>query len=306
MQTEHIFQKGATNIMDENNQQPAGVGGMQANPPVILDDKPEIFKLYDSWIENLKPEDHDTLFLVTDEQWNAHFRALSPDLQANIRAYGYSKVHKNGVEYNCMAYKAYPFVKTSEYNAKLSQMVIDPNAPSGQVFILNTDTMEPKPEIPAKIPGHPNLNANGNPAPEGNNYAEKFKTPEERKEFLDAYIAHIKEGFSDDSFSFKGSGIKVFKSYTERYPLEFPTEILDQAQAERMKFWERLGRDGVMGIPATYKDKDGNTHEAKGKFNDKAWIFNMQNRFKWKVQTDVTSDGEKLEGPTIFIPAEVD
>lgn len=148
---------------------------------------------------------------------------------------------------------------------------------------------------------NPNLNA-------GNDTTGiiKFDTPELRTQFLEAYIKHISEGYSDDSFRFKGSGIKLFRTYCERFPEEFPSDMREDAQAERLKFWERMGMQGTMGIPVKYKDSTGKEHEAKGKFDGKSWQFNMQNRFKWRNQTDVTSDGEKLEAPMVFIPDETD
>lgn len=162
----------------------------------------------------------------------------------------------------------------------------------------------PKADIPPTLEPlrqteHPNLNA-------GNDTTGvfKFDTPEIRQQFLNAYLKHIAEGYSDDSFRFQGSGIKLFKTYVERFPEEFPSDILEDGQAERLKFWERMGMQGAMGIPVKYKDAKGVEHEAKGKFDGRTWQFNMQNRFKWKNQTDLTSDGEKLEAPVIYIPEE--
>lgn len=155
-------------------------------------------------------------------------------------------------------------------------------------------------ETPKQI-AYPNLN---NGAPEGNTNGEKFRTLEERAAFLEAYCNHVRKGFSDESFNFRGSGVKTFKNYVERYPVEFPTDLIEEAQAARMMFWEQIGMSGTMGLPITVKDKNGNEIQSKGKFNDRSWIFNMQNRFKWRIQTDVTTDGEKLETPVIYIPQE--
>lgn len=124
-------------------------------------------------------------------------------------------------------------------------------------------------------------------APKGNNYAEKFKTPEERKALLDAYVAHAKTGLSDEAFA--PCDMDTFKEYCKKYPEDFPTDIVRGAQVARRIFWEQLGVSGTAGkLPG---------------FNAKSWEFNMKNRFKWKDRTDVTTDDEKLPGGVVmYVP----
>lgn len=160
---------------------------------------------------------------------------------------------------------------------------------------------------------YPNLNRGNNNTQ--NLWALKYKTPEERLAMVNAYCDHIRQGFSDESFP--GCDPEIFKNYLVKYAEEFGAETLlkvEQARKERRIFLERIGMNGSMGIPATYKAKvkqpDGTfkeeTREAKGKFNDRSWKFIMQNMTGWKERHDVTSGDETIKMPTVFIPKEVE
>ncbi len=117
---------------------------------------------------------------------------------------------------------------------------------------------------------------------------EKFETPEKRQEFFTAYCAHAATGRADESFLFKGSGIRLLKNYREKYAAEFPTEMWEEAQAARFAFWETIGIEGTQGKTKNY--------------NSDSWKFNMSNRFKWKIREDVTTDDKELpETKTIIL-----
>lgn len=115
-------------------------------------------------------------------------------------------------------------------------------------------------------------------APDGNQNALKFDTPEKRKALCEAYIIHKTKGYSDASFI--ECDMKTFKNYREKYPVDFPSEQLEAAERIGQNFWETIGIDGTQGKIKNY--------------NSDSWKFNMSNRFKWKIREDVTTDDEKL------------
>lgn len=140
-------------------------------------------------------------------------------------------------------------------------------------------------------------------APLGNNNAEKFKTSEQRAEFLDAYVKHCEKGRADESFRHNRAGIKTFKYYVQTYPIDFPSDVIEDAHNARFAFWETIGLNGLVGKPVYYTDPNGakNPDDKRkplkvrgGGFNSPAWQFNMQNRFGWKLKTDVTTDDKPL------------
>lgn len=108
------------------------------------------------------------------------------------------------------------------------------------------------------------------PAPEGNDFAAKFKTPEERKQLCSEYIAHVESGLSDECFP--ACDPVTLKKYIQLYPVDFDTDAMIRAKRKRQLFWEEVGRDGTVG-------------KIKG-FNSKSWQFNMQNRFGWKEKRE--------------------
>lgn len=146
-------------------------------------------------------------------------------------------------------------------------------------------------------------------APPDNKNGERFKTPEKRKEFLDAYVKHCEKGKADESFLFEGAGIRTFKNYIQNYPIEFPSETIEAAHTARFAFWETIGTNGLVGKPVYYPDPNGekNPHDKRkplklrgGPFNSRTWEFNMQNRFGWKVKTDVTTDDKPMRPMVIM------
>lgn len=134
-------------------------------------------------------------------------------------------------------------------------------------------------------------------APEDNNYAMKFKTPEERQALRDAYIQHIQSGLSDECFP--ECDMDTFHRYEQDFPEDFPTDMLNAARRRRQLFWEKAGVDGTMG-------------QIKG-FNAKSWQFNMGNRFGWKEKREDTVKipkdaaqelSEKLMGKAATLPSD--
>ena len=122
----------------------------------------------------------------------------------------------------------------------------------------------------------------------GNTNALKFDTPEKRQALCIAYCDHKRKGYSDNSF--KPCNIKTLKDYREKYPVDFPSDMIEEAEREYNFFWENIGLDGTQGKIKNY--------------NSDSWKFNMMNRFRkeWKNREDITTDDEKIpDTKTIII-----
>lgn len=128
-------------------------------------------------------------------------------------------------------------------------------------------------------------------APDGNNNAMKYKTPEERQALCKAYCEHISKGLSDTCFP--ECDMETFKDYRGKFAVDFDSDAITTAQRKRQLFWETIGINGTLGIPHSYKAKNGIEKESK-QFNAMSWKYNMSNRFGWKERNDVTTDGEPL------------
>lgn len=86
--------------------------------------KPEIFLKYDKIIdEKLKvcKECHqvlpgqDLVVLVSDQDWQDHLNALPPMTRARLETFGVETfVTYLGIDYPCLAYRTYPFIKKSD------------------------------------------------------------------------------------------------------------------------------------------------------------------------------------------------
>ncbi len=112
------------------------------------------------------------------------------------------------------------------------------------------------------------------PAPKGNDFAKKWKTPEERQAVCERFCLHIGKGFSMDCFP--DASAKTIRHYVKAYPDDFPPEKLEEAARRGLLWWERLGRAGAAGKISH--------------FNATAWIFNMKNRAGWRDKSDIQAD----------------
>jgi hypothetical protein len=116
-------------------------------------------------------------------------------------------------------------------------------------------------------------------APPGNNFAEKFKTSEERQALCEAWCNWISEGRAKEGFPLCDP--QTFRVYCEKYPKDFDTEKIGAAERANFAWWEEESRKMMwMGSKST---------------NASILIFNFKNRFKWRDQVDVTSDGKRLD-----------
>lgn len=116
------------------------------------------------------------------------------------------------------------------------------------------------------------------PAPKGNDYNLKWKTPVERQEAFAAVCEHLAQGYSKECFPL--ADWDTIESYCEKFPEDFPTEKLKEAMRAHRLLWEGIGIDGARG-------KINN-------FSASSWIFNMKNRFRadWADRQLFGSDPE--------------
>ncbi len=116
-------------------------------------------------------------------------------------------------------------------------------------------------------------------AHKNNDYAMKFKTPEERKDLCDKWCAWLTVGKSKESFP--DCDPQTFRRYCEDFPEDFDTQKIETAERACRAWWEDAGREMMWR-----GSKD---------VSPVIWIFSMKNRFKWRDNVDVTSDGKRLD-----------
>lgn len=117
-------------------------------------------------------------------------------------------------------------------------------------------------------------------APKNNNYAEKWKTSEERKTVHKKLCAHLKKGLSWGCFPLAYR--ETIDKYIEKYPTDFLIDEIQEAEKEGLMKLEQAGVDAALGTGR--------------KIDTKAWQFIMMNRAKWSLSNkqDHTSNGETL------------
>lgn len=101
---------------------------------------------------------------------------------------------------------------------------------------------------------------------EGNKEAEY--SDDEIRKFITQYIAHIKDGYSKESFV--PCCYKTIESHVRNNHSVFQSEkrLIEQAFRANRLWWEEKGKKGLM---------------VGKRFNSVTWIFNMKNRFdEWK------------------------
>lgn len=110
-------------------------------------------------------------------------------------------------------------------------------------------------------------------------------------EYCDQLVEHMSRGYSLESFAGKiGIHRSILYDWRDAHP-EFKEAMLVGTD-KSLLFYESLGIQGMAG-------------KLKG-FNASVYALTMANKHKWRQQHDVTSDGEKLELPVLYIPNEED
>lgn len=111
-----------------------------------------------------------------------------------------------------------------------------------------------------------------------------------RPEYDAMVIEHMKKGYSFESF---GAIVHVAKQTIYTWMKEHPSfmDAVQEGVTQSLLFWEAMGIQGTAG-------------KLKG-FNSSAYALNMANKHKWiSGRQDMTSDGEKIEAPIVYIPRE--
>lgn len=108
-----------------------------------------------------------------------------------------------------------------------------------------------------------------------------------KKEYCEMLVNHMAKGLSFESF---GGEIDVWKealyNWVKRYP-EF-SNAKDRGHLKGLLFMEKIGQAATMGkIPG---------------FNYRPWLMKMKNSFGYKDRLDITSEDEKVETVTIYLP----
>ncbi len=131
---------------------------------------------------------------------------------------------------------------------------------------------------------YPNLNKGD----AGKKLAEKFKTKEQRIALCEAWCKHLANGFSKESFLLCDP--QTFRRYMAKYPQDFDTQKINEAERASRRFWEQLGIEGTRGKEVKIEVKrkqNGEVRTTTQGFNATAWIFNMKNRFGWKDKIEL-------------------
>jgi len=112
-------------------------------------------------------------------------------------------------------------------------------------------------------------------APERNQNALKWKTPEERVAACGRLCDHLRSGLGFDCW--EEASFPTIQSYIEDYPIEFKSDLIDDADRARKAFFQRAGVNGMLG------QIDG--------FSSPTWKFQMQNICNWRDKTESEVNG---------------
>lgn len=118
-----------------------------------------------------------------------------------------------------------------------------------------------------------------------------------KAEYCQQLIDHMASGYSLASFAGK-IGVTRVTLYNWRDSHSDFAEAMAIGEEKSLLFWETIGINGTIGVPVRYKGKE------YSKFNASIYALNMANKHKWTNRQDVTTDGEKIDAPVVFIPEE--
>jgi len=118
------------------------------------------------------------------------------------------------------------------------------------------------------------LNNNMRSYNQNNQFAIKYKSSKARNSLCKRYCVHLAKGLSKECFP--DCSHKTIETYMEKYPNDFPADMIAKAERNGRLFWEKAGIDGMFG-------------KLKG-FNSKIWSFNFKNRYGWKENPEQVND----------------
>lgn len=127
-------------------------------------------------------------------------------------------------------------------------------------------------------------------APDGNNNRQKWKTAAERIQACKDIVLELEGGMPSEYL--RTADWDTIVRYMKDYPVEFPSTVIADAI--------RVGKASL--ISTGYAGITGNVKS----FNANAWKFAVMNMTNWKLKSDMTSDGQKIEMPVLHIPEEVE
>lgn len=106
----------------------------------------------------------------------------------------------------------------------------------------------------------------------GNEYARKFKTPEQRTQLCADWCAHLRNGFTKESFP--QCDPQTFKRYMKEFPDDFDVYAIAAAEREQKMRWEeRIQKCADTGIGSA-----------------SAIIFGLKNISNWRDKNEISMD----------------
>ncbi len=126
-------------------------------------------------------------------------------------------------------------------------------------------------------------------APKGNDYNLKYKTAEERQWLCDEWCEHLSKGLSKESF--QHCDPQTFRKYLAKYPKDFDTNKISEAERLGSTFSEQTGIDGLWN-QTDYSEETGKPISQRS-LNSAVWCFNMKNRYGWRDKQELTGDPDK-------------
>jgi len=123
-------------------------------------------------------------------------------------------------------------------------------------------------------------------APINNQYALKFDTSEKRKELCNKYCEYVRQGFGKEYFP--DCDYDTFKIYCEKYPEDFPTDIVTTAEREGKHAVQKVLFAGMLGkIPG---------------FREKTAIFVAKNMLGWSDRQNMTVEARNIDPVVLYLP----
>src|SRR5690606_29406050 len=90
-------------------------------------------------------------------------------------------------------------------------------------------------------------------APLGNQFALKFDTPEKRTNLCKSYCKYIRQGYGKEYFP--ECDYDTFKSYCEKFPEDFPTDVIIKSEREGKHAIQKVLFAGMLGKVPGFREK---------------------------------------------------